>query len=399
MSINIIELVKGQFGHGVTSQLASQLGEKEEAVSKATNALIPTVLGGIVSQSDKSSLLQEITQLADTNTLSKLSQESSFANELLSKLLTMVFGDKIKSITSGISSFAGIKESSADALLGFTSLTSLATIGRYAKDQNLDSNGLETLLNKEKTNISNLVPAGFSLGAIGLGNLDSKTEETKATLTENIKDKVSDINIKDGFSEKLDESKEKLSQFKDNASEKLSETSDIIKDKVSDLKDDLSEKLDESKEKLSQFKDNASEKLSETSDIIKDKVSDLKDGLSEKLDESKEKLSQFKDNASEKLSETSDSIKKGFSDFKESASNKLEDLKEKVEEKTGEDVKEVSVWKWLLPLILLLLMGWFVWKQINKNNQEETPREISVEKIDSTNNANTQQNIDSVNSK
>ncbi|MDY3536506.1 apolipoprotein A1/A4/E family protein, partial [Riemerella anatipestifer] len=303
MSINIIELIKGQFGHGVTSQLASQLGEKEEAVSKATNALIPIVLGGIVSQSDKSSLLQEITQLADTSILSKLSQESSFANELLSKVLTMVFGDKIKSITSGISSFAGIKESSADALLGFTSLTSLATIGRYAKDQNLDSNGLETLLNKEKTNISNLVPVGFSLGAIGLGNLDSKTEGTKATLTENIQDKISDI--KDGFSEKLDESKEKFSQFKDNASEKLSETSDMIKDKVSDLKEDLSEKLDESKEKLAQFKDNASEKLSETSDIIKDKVSDLKEDLSEKLDESKEKLAQFKDNASEKLSETS----------------------------------------------------------------------------------------------
>ncbi|MDY3390936.1 apolipoprotein A1/A4/E family protein [Riemerella anatipestifer] len=397
MSINIIELIKGQFGHGVTSQLASQLGEKEEAVSKATNALIPAVLGGIVSQSDKSSLLQEITQLADTNTLSKLSQESSFANELLSKLLTMVFGDKIKSITSGISSFAGIKESSTDALLGFTSLTSLATIGRYAKDQNLDSNGLETLLNKEKTNISNLIPAGFSLGAIGLGNLDSKTEETKATLTENIQDKVSDI--KDGFSEKLDESKEKLSQLKDNASEKLSETSDIIKDKASDLKDDLSERLDESKEKLSQLKDNASEKLSETSDIIKDKISDLKDDLSEKLDESKEKLSQPKDSASEKLSETSDSIKKGFSDFKESASNKLDDLKEKVEEKTGEDVKEVSVWKWLLLLILLLLMGWFIWKQINKSNQEAIPREVPVEKIDSTNNANTQQNIDSVNSK
>lgn len=317
MSINIIELIKGQFGHGVTSQLASQLGEKEEAVSKATNALIPTVLGGIVSQSDKSSLLQEITQLADTSILSKLSQESSFANELLSKVLTMVFGDKIKSITSGISSFAGIKESSADALLGFTSLTSLATIGRYAKDQNLDSNGLETLLNKEKTNISNLVPIGFSLGAIGLGNLENKTEEAKATLTENIQDKVSDI----------------------------------------------------------------------------------KDGFSEKLDESKEKLAQFKDNASEKLSETSDSIKKGFSDFKESASNKLDNLKEKVEEKTGEDVKEVSVWKWLLPLILLLLMGWFVWKQINKNNQEETPREIPVEKIDSINQANAQQNIDSVNSK
>ncbi|OBP42066.1 hypothetical protein AWR41_04605 [Riemerella anatipestifer] len=397
MSINIIELIKGQFGHGVTSQLASQLGEKEEAVSKATNALIPTVLGGIVSQSDKSSLLQEITQLADTSILSKLSQESSFANELLSKVLTMVFGDKIKSITSGISSFAGIKESSADALLGFTSLTSLATIGRYAKDQNLDSNGLETLLNKEKTNISNLVPIGFSLGAIGLGNLENKTEEAKATLTENIQDKVSDI--KDGFSEKLDESKEKLAQFKDNASEKLSETSDIIKDKVSDLKEDLSEKLDESKEKLAQFKDNASGKLSETSDMIKDKVSDLKEDLSEKLDESKEKLAQFKDNASEKLSETSDSIKKGFSDFKESASNKLDNLKEKVEEKTGEDVKEVSVWKWLLPLILLLLMGWFVWKQINKNNQEETPREIPVEKIDSINQANTQQNIDSVNSK
>ncbi|MEJ8598466.1 apolipoprotein A1/A4/E family protein [Riemerella anatipestifer] len=353
MSINIIELIKGQFGHGVTSQLASQLGEKEEAVSKATNALIPTVLGGIVSQSDKSALLQEITQLADANTLSKLNQESSFANELLSKLLTMVFGDKIKSITSGISSFAGIKESSADALLGFTSLTSLATIGRYAKDQNLDSNGLEILLNKEKTNISNLVPAGFSLGAIGLGNLENKTEEAKATLTENIQDKVSDI--KDGFSEKLGE--------------------------------------------LSQLKDNTAEKLSETSDMIKDKVSDFKEDFSEKLDESKEKLSQFKDNASEKLSETSDSIKKGFSDFKESASNKLDNLKEKVEEKTGEDVKEVSVWKWLLPLILLLLMGWFVWKQINKNNQEEAPREISAEKIDSTNNANTQQNIDSVNSK
>ncbi|WP_018674447.1 DUF937 domain-containing protein [Riemerella columbina] len=313
--MNIIDLIKGQFGHGVIAQLASQLGENETHTSKAVNAFIPTVLAGMVAQSDKSLLLKEVTNLADTNVLTKLSQNSPESNEILSGILSMVYGDKIDSLMSGVASFADIKSSSSAALLGFTTLTSLATVGRYAKDQTLDAQGLKHLLDKEKTNVSNLLPAGFSLAAVGLGHAE---------------------------------------QFLHNAKDKVSDFAHDMGDKISDTAHDA-------KENLEDFTENAKEKFNEVSEDVKETVS--------------EKYEEAKDYVSEKA---------------EAVKDKFHQAEEKTKEKLNDDQEPVSIWKWLIPLVLLLLMGWFAWKLMNK-------KEPKVEDVDLAYPTDTIKTVDSIN--
>lgn len=70
MSLNILDLIKGQLGPALISQAAAQLGESESATSKAVGGLLPTVLGGLANNANNPSVLQAITGAASSGLLS-----------------------------------------------------------------------------------------------------------------------------------------------------------------------------------------------------------------------------------------------------------------------------------------------------------------------------------------
>ena len=187
MSVNIIDLVKNYLSPGVVSQTATQLGESESGVSKAISAFLPVLVGGIADKAGSTpGLLDQLKGLASGGILSSLG--SGGGNSVVSGIISSIFGDKIGGILSSVSSFAGIKESSAQSLLGLTSDATLGTIGKYAADNNLDESGFTNLLSGQKSWISSLLPAGLSLGALGLGGIFSglgeKAEDVKEAVTE-----------------------------------------------------------------------------------------------------------------------------------------------------------------------------------------------------------------------
>ncbi len=65
MSLNVIDLIKGQLGPALVSQASSELGESESGISKAIGGLLPAVLGGLANNSDNPGVLDAITQLMD----------------------------------------------------------------------------------------------------------------------------------------------------------------------------------------------------------------------------------------------------------------------------------------------------------------------------------------------
>ncbi|MCT4329507.1 OmpA family protein [Elizabethkingia anophelis] len=193
MSVNIIDLVKNYLSPGVVSQTATQLGESESGVSKAISAFLPVLVGGIADKAGSTpGLLDQLKGLASSGILSSLGSGSGSGNSVVSGIISSIFGDKIGGILSSVSSFAGIKESSAQSLLGLTSDATLGTIGKYAADNNLDESGFTNLLSGQKSWISSLLPAGLSLGALGLGGvfsgLGEKAEDVKEAVTEKIED-------------------------------------------------------------------------------------------------------------------------------------------------------------------------------------------------------------------
>jgi OOP family OmpA-OmpF porin len=156
----------------VLSRIAAYIDEPIEKTNKAVNGLVYTIVGGLMKRTtseigvnqlynhiqkgryDGTSLDSLATALRDpalTNTL--ITQ----GNDVISHLLPAMKS----SIGSMISSYAGIRNSSAISLLGLTTTIVLQVLGKQVKDQKLDADGLAATLFSEREALVNLVPEEF----------------------------------------------------------------------------------------------------------------------------------------------------------------------------------------------------------------------------------------------
>lgn len=169
MSINIIDLIKGQLGSALISQAANQYNESEASVSKAISGLLPVILGGLANNSNNPTVLDSIVGSQSSGLLNNLLGGTT-GNSMISSVVSSIFGDKVGSIVNLISSYAGVNNSTSNSLLNLVTGAVLGSVGKYAADNNLDRSGISRLLDDQKGVLSSLLPAGLSLGALGFGN-------------------------------------------------------------------------------------------------------------------------------------------------------------------------------------------------------------------------------------
>jgi len=169
MSLNVIDLIKGQLGPALVSQAASQFGESESGISKAIGGLLPAVVGGLANNSDNQGVLNAITTASSSGILGNLMGDSS-NNTWVSGLLSSIFGDKVGGVVNAIATYAGISNNSSSSLLNLVTGATVGTIGKYAADNNLDQSGISKLLDDQKGIVSSLLPAGLSLASLNVGD-------------------------------------------------------------------------------------------------------------------------------------------------------------------------------------------------------------------------------------
>ncbi|MCS3529496.1 OmpA family protein [Chryseobacterium sp. JUb7] len=169
MSLNVIDLIKGQLGPALVSQAASQFGESESGISKAISGLLPAVVGGLANNSNNPGVLDAITNASSSGILGNLLGGSS-DNSIISTLLSSIFGDKLSGLVNSIASFAGISNNSSSSLLNLVTGATVGSIGKYAADNNLDKSGISSLLSDQKGIVSTLLPAGLSLASLNIGD-------------------------------------------------------------------------------------------------------------------------------------------------------------------------------------------------------------------------------------
>lgn len=169
MALNIIDLIKGQLGAALVSQTASQLGESESGISKAISGLLPVVIEGLANNSDNPTVLDTVANSSSNGILGSLSSATS-GNSFISGLLTSIFGDKLIGIINSVATYAGISNNSSSSLLNMVTGATVGSIGKYASENNLDRNGITSLLNDQKGIISTLLPAGLSLASLNVGD-------------------------------------------------------------------------------------------------------------------------------------------------------------------------------------------------------------------------------------
>lgn len=169
MSLNIIDLIKGQLGSAIVSQAATHLGESESGISKAISGLLPAVVGGLANNSDNPMVLDSITNAHSQGFLGNIIGNST-NNSWIGGLLSSIFGDKMSGIVNAIASYAGISSSSSSSLLNMVTGATVGSVGKYAADNNLDRSRISGLLNDQKGIVSSLLPAGLSLASLNVGD-------------------------------------------------------------------------------------------------------------------------------------------------------------------------------------------------------------------------------------
>lgn len=203
MSLNVIDLIKGQLGPALVSQAASQFGESESGISKAIGGMLPAVVGGLANNSDNPGVLDAITNASSSGILGNLMGGAS-SSPVISNLLTSIFGDKISGIVNAIATYAGISNNSSSSLLNLVTGATVGSIGKYAADHNLDKSGISNLLGEQKGIVSSLLPAGLSLASLNMGDwakgykFDNDNDAIRTTASEEPKIEVTRSTTSEG---------------------------------------------------------------------------------------------------------------------------------------------------------------------------------------------------------
>ena len=178
MSFNLAEATKGLISNDLINKAGAFFGESETGTSKTVSAILPVILGGLVDKTSTADGANTIAHAAtEQHQIGTLDSPGNFFEvnneDLLNKgtgLINTIFGSKASGLTGVLSNFSGIKTSSASSLLSMIAPVVLAFLGKHASTNNLDATGLAGMLNNQKDNISNAIPAGLNLSGI-LGNV------------------------------------------------------------------------------------------------------------------------------------------------------------------------------------------------------------------------------------
>ncbi len=218
MAVNLLDLAKSYLTDGVVSQVSTMLGENQQNTQKAFDGALPAILSGLVQKSavpgGTSAIMDMIGEVMSPNRaagevtapaggvtglLSGLLSGGTQSSGLLSMgsgIIESLFGSKAGAIAGALSSFSGIKQSSASSLMSIAGPVLLSVLGKKLADDGTGVSGLARLLTSQSSGIQSALPSGFGalLGAIpglnllsGLsgkvGDLTSSVSNTTARVT------------------------------------------------------------------------------------------------------------------------------------------------------------------------------------------------------------------------
>ncbi len=201
MAFNLIEMVKNYFTADFTNQASSMLGENSTGISKALSATIPASLAGILNKATSGTAgANDVFDTAKSSIGDIMGGSNLTSNTNIEKgnsVLSKIFGPNQTSITSAISGYAGIKDSSTSALMAMGSPAIMGLLGRHAEQNNLSASGLAGFLSSQKDHILHAMPAGLTslAGMLGLGSLESAASHLKSPnqITPHTKSAIEDV--------------------------------------------------------------------------------------------------------------------------------------------------------------------------------------------------------------
>lgn len=170
--MNLFTNLTNIFNSDVVSRVATYIDESPEKTNKAINGLVYTIAGGLMKRTTSEIGVNQLYNNIqkgryDGNLIENLPtvlRDPSLTNTLITQgndVISHLLPAMKSSIGTMISSYAGIRNSSAISLLGLTTTVVLQVLGKQVKDQKLDADSLAASLFSERSTLVNLVPEDF----------------------------------------------------------------------------------------------------------------------------------------------------------------------------------------------------------------------------------------------
>lgn len=189
--MNIIELIKNNLSGSALGQLGSLIGASPEQTKVAAGAAIPSILAGLgksASSKDGADRLSDLLNKLDPSLVNNPGGAYGGANasqlgEKGTGMLDSILGGGMLSGLGGLlGKFSGLGGDIIKKLLGFLAPLVLGAIAKQMGGR-ATSQGLTQFFNEQKSNISNAMPAGFSLASIpGMGDIGASVQQAADTV-------------------------------------------------------------------------------------------------------------------------------------------------------------------------------------------------------------------------
>jgi OmpA-OmpF porin, OOP family len=195
--MNFLDILKNQLTGGDTlGAISGLLGESEAATKSGLGAILPTVLGSVISKGSTSQGAGGLMDMLKTgghdgsildNFGSILGGGGSGVSNLLSSgggIISSLLGDKVGGIVNLISGMSGMKSGSASSLMSMAAPLVMGLIGKQTASQGLNASGLMSMLAGQSDFVKAALPSGIS-NLMGFGNVGgaAKAAVSQATAT------------------------------------------------------------------------------------------------------------------------------------------------------------------------------------------------------------------------
>jgi OmpA-OmpF porin, OOP family len=195
--MNLLDILKNQLTGGSTlGAISGLLGESEAATKSGLGAILPTVLGSVISKGSTTEgaggLLDMLKSGGHDGSIldnfgSILGGGGSGVSSLLSSgggIISSLLGDKVGGVVNLISSLSGLKSGSATSLMSMAAPMIMGLIGKQTASQGLNASGLMSMLGGQSDFVKAAMPAGVS-NLLGFGNLGgAATGAAKAAMSQ-----------------------------------------------------------------------------------------------------------------------------------------------------------------------------------------------------------------------
>ncbi len=180
----ILNDLKQYINPDLISQVSASLGESDASVSKGISGILPSLLGGLASNSGNYSAMSDIfgfiTKNGNPGLLENLSGlvGGSGQSDVGSSFLSMIMGNKGGEFIEGIASFAGLNGQSVTSMLGWISPLVMGYLTKLIRTRNMNIADFASLLGDEKDALMNAIPGSLS-NSFGLANLEGSDGAVK----------------------------------------------------------------------------------------------------------------------------------------------------------------------------------------------------------------------------